>query len=85
MFCFRCAFAAWCVANLQVGFAVFRGACTFVLSGAMMVAACILYHALQPGFPLLIPFKDGYIELSYGWTFWLCLVSGKKCGVRGCC
>ena len=65
------------MANIVLAFVVTRGALFLLLSGALMVGACALYHSLHPGTNLIIPFEDVYMEFHYGWCFWLCAIFGE--------
>ncbi|XP_065176845.1 dual oxidase maturation factor 1-like [Sycon ciliatum] len=60
-------------------------ACLSFLTGVLLLMACLTYSLLynMVGPPLKIPFEDGVLETTYGWSFILTLINGLLLCVLG--
>jgi len=56
-----------------------------IITGCMMILANIVFAGVisQNQNLLVIPFRDGNIILSFGWSFYLCLGTGLFCIIAG--
>jgi hypothetical protein len=77
------ALVVWFIANVLLCFVLSRGLAMLTLSGCLMVTAVIVYHAMQPTMPLVVPFEDATLRPNYGWCFWLCFAAGILASVAG--
>jgi hypothetical protein len=75
------AFPLWLLSLLLFNMVLSLGALFLALTGSTLILANILFSALsQSASPVLeIPFEDGIIELSYGWSYILVLLTGIQC------
>lgn len=79
VFC-RTAFGLWLVVNFLFLFAPRAGYYIWGLIGIFLLTSVIIYDGVIHKWPeLKIPFRDGTLELNYGWSFWLVVVSGMFC------
>ena len=84
MISIRTSFTLWLVANFLFIAAPKAGTYVFGLIGVILLAGIIIYAAVVSNSDvpnLKIPFEDGYITLSYGWSFWLVMTAGIFCMV----
>ncbi|ESO86843.1 hypothetical protein LOTGIDRAFT_166847 [Lottia gigantea] len=70
------AFAFWILTNILLFSVIVYGAYSMVLTGITMLLASIVYHVCQPSQSLAVHFDDVVLRTSYGWCFWLTLVTG---------
>ncbi|GAB1608542.1 dual oxidase maturation factor 1-like [Argonauta hians] len=66
----------WIITVILMSSVVFYGSVMFLISGITMCSSAVVYSLLQPPIPLQIPFNGQLLELSYGWCFYLLLVTG---------
>ncbi|CAI9724097.1 dual oxidase maturation factor 1-like isoform X2 [Octopus vulgaris] len=66
----------WIITVILMCSVVFYGSVMFLISGLTMCITAIVYHLLQPPHPIQIPFGEEVLRLSYGWCFYLVLVTG---------
>ncbi|XP_014789288.1 dual oxidase maturation factor 1 isoform X2 [Octopus bimaculoides] len=73
----------WIITVILMCSVVFYGSVMFLISGLTMCITAIVYHLLQPPHPIQIPFGEEVLRLSYGWCFYLVLVTGIITSVIG--
>lgn len=72
------AFGLWGITCFIFGGTIQYGAIFMSLTSLSMVLACVVFAGIRQhlGPPLTIPFQEGTLSLHYGWTFYLCLLTG---------
>jgi len=79
------ALVCWGVTNILFVLSVDHAALGTISTGTVMVLANIVWAGLynKNQNPLVITFEDQTLNLSYGWSYWLCLGTGIFCIFAG--
>ncbi|XP_077988774.1 dual oxidase maturation factor 1-like [Glandiceps talaboti] len=81
-FCHLCmwlAFPLWLLSNMLFLMVVRYGAYFLAMTGGTMLLGNLIYATLRDGEILAIPFEDATLTFSFGWCFWLTLITGLVC------
>ncbi|XP_062503750.1 dual oxidase maturation factor 1-like [Corticium candelabrum] len=74
------AFGLWLIVNFLFLYSPRIGCYMWGLTGVILLTSVIMYTGIIYKWPeLKIPFRDGDLELNYGWSFWLIAASGMFC------
>ncbi len=76
MFAFRLAFPCWILSMVFFHSVLIYAVAFSCLTGACHLAACCLFASIRNPTKLKIPFEDGALEFTWGWTFYLCVING---------
>lgn len=77
------AFPLWVLTMMLFYMVMFYGGLFSLFTGGSLLMANILYATIRNPNDLKIPFEDGFLIFSWGWSFWLCLVNGLLCCIIG--
>jgi len=78
-------FAVWVLMNILFCVVPRYGAYSMAVVGAILVLTNVVYASNLPPNPLVVPFEESvFLRFSYGWCFWLAMITGILCVIVGC-
>jgi hypothetical protein len=73
----------WLLSMILFKMVIRYGAYFSLLTGLSMLSSNAIWAGFQNPNPLVIPFEDGHLKFTWGWSFWLCVFTGMLCCTIG--